>query len=74
MTQIEAKDLKIGDRYNTGASIQEVISIVKVSDKAIEFRTGRIHPDVYCPIDENKKICGFFSRKRLSTKLNLLNR
>jgi hypothetical protein len=60
-----AKNLKIGDKYKYGTTIQEVTKIVKISDKAIEYRTKRISPDIY---DGN-----FFQRKRLSTKVELIS-
>lgn len=59
-----AKNLKVGDRFKNGRTIQEVTKIVKVSDKAIELRTKRIFPDVY---DGN-----FFARKRLTTKVEMV--
>lgn len=61
---IEAKDLKIGDKYYTGYSVQEVVKIVKISDKTIEFRTNRIYPDFYQG--------NFFQRPRLTTKFKLV--
>ena len=64
MTQIQAKQLEVGMKYKSSSSIQEVTAIVKVSDKAIEYRTKRIAPDYY----EGD----FFQRKRLTTKIELV--
>jgi hypothetical protein len=60
----EAKNLKIGDKYKSGSTIQEVTKIVKISERAIEYRTKRISPDVY---DGD-----FFQRKRLNTKVEIV--
>lgn len=64
---IEAKNLKVGDRYksNTTSTIQEVIEIVNISDKAITYRTNRVFPDFYAS--------NFPQRKRLNTKLEVVN-
>jgi hypothetical protein len=59
----EAKNLKVGDRFFYNSSIQEVIEITIISDKAITFRTNRISPN---PYEGN-----FFHRKRLNTKLEI---
>jgi len=59
----DAKNLKVGDRFKNGRTIQEVTKIVKVSDKAIELRTKRIFPDEY---DGN-----FFQRKILNREIEL---
>ena len=60
----EARNLKIGDRYKSGSTIQEVTSMIIISDKAIAYRTKRVSPDVY---DGN-----FFQRKRLSTRIEIV--
>ena len=64
MKTIAAKNLKVGDKYKDGFTIQEVTKIVKISDKAIEYRTKRISPDFY---EGN-----LFQRKRLNTKIELV--
>lgn len=60
---MKAKDLKIGIRYKSGKTIQEVTRIVNISEKAINYRTKRVYPDEY---DGN-----FFNRKRLNTEIEL---
>jgi hypothetical protein len=60
-----AKNLKVGDRFQSTSSIQEVTEIISTTDKAITFRTKRISP---CPYDGN-----FFNRKRLDTKIIITN-
>jgi len=61
----EAKNLKVGDKFQSISSIQEVTEITFVTDKAITFRTKRISPN---PYDGN-----FFFRKRLNTKVEVQN-
>jgi len=60
---IEAKYLKVGDRYKSGKTIQEVTSIVGISEKTIEFRTLRVYPDIYGG--------DLFQRKSLTTKVQI---
>jgi hypothetical protein len=61
MSTIKAKDLQVGDRFFThNGTIQEVIEIVKISSKTIEFKTNRISPN---PYNGN-----FFNRPRLETE------
>lgn len=60
-----AKTLKVGDRFQSISSIQEVTEITFVTDKAITFRTKRISPN---PYDVN-----FFFRKRLDTIIEFVN-
>ena len=60
-----AQNLKIGDRFESISSIQEVIEITSITDKAITFRTKRISPN---PYNGN-----FFFRKRLNTKIKIVN-
>ena len=59
-----AKNLKVGDKFYSGSSIQEVTKIEKLTDLAITFRTKRVSPDYY---EGN-----FFNRKRLDTQLQII--
>ena len=61
--KIEAKNLKVGSKYISNNTIQEVTEIVKISEKTIEYKTKRTYPNVY---EGN-----FFQRKRLNTKIKL---
>ena len=60
---MKAKDLKIGIRYKSGRTVQEVTVIDRITEKAITFRTKRIFPDEY---DGN-----FFQRKSHNTEIEL---
>ena len=60
---MKAQDLKIGNQYKSGRTIQEVTRIERVTEKAITYRTKRVYPDEY---DGN-----FFCRKRLNTEVEL---
>ena len=64
MKKILAKDLKVGDRYKSGSTVQEVTKIEFTTAKSICFRTKRIAPDQY---DGN-----FFQRPSLTKKLELI--
>ena len=59
----QAKNLKVGDKYKSGNTIQEVTKIVNVSDLAITYKTKRIYPDIYGD---------FFNRKNLKESFNQL--
>lgn len=65
MLIINASDIKVGDQYKSGSTIQEVKEIVKTSEKTIEIRTKRVAPDYY---DGN-----FFQRLNLSKPLIKIN-
>lgn len=65
MKEIQAKDLKVGDRYKSGSTIQEVKEIVKVTDKSIFFTVKRIYPDFY---DGN-----ILNQPLLTKKIKLVN-
>ena len=63
--EIEAKDIKVGDTFYSGKTIQRVAKIASVTDKAITFYTDRIYPDFYP---------GAFQRKQLKTKIKILKK
>ena len=60
---MKAKDIKIGIRYKSGRTVQEVTWIDRITEKSITFRTKRVFPDEY---DGN-----FFQRKSLNTEIEL---
>ena len=65
MKTIEAREIKVGMRFFNQATLQEVVKIISITEKAITFTTNRISPDYY----EG----GFFNRKRLGTKIEIIN-
>lgn len=58
---MKAKDIKIGTKYRSGKTVQVVVSIEKITNTTIEYRTDRIFPDYYQG--------NFFNRKRLNTNI-----